>query len=396
MIGAICAPSRASILSGRELFGATASIIPGDRGATVLNPDVATLPEVLRSHGYHTHAVGKWHNGLDAFNRSFDSGAKIFFGGMSDHRAVPVHDFDSTGRYPAEDAYRADGFSTDVFSDAVIDFLRDERDGQPFFCWAAFTAPHDPRTPPAEFAGLYDPAAIELPSNFRTTPPEMVQHDVRDEHLAALPRDPAEVRRHIADYYGMISHLDAGIGRILAYLRSSGLADDTIVIFTSDHGLAVGQHGLMGKQSLFDHSVRTPMIIAGPGIPIGGVVDDLTLHADLFATLAGLSGVAVPDSVDGHDLGPVLAGTAPGVREVVHAAYLNRERMASDGAYKLINYYEPAECVELYDLINDPGETRNIAGDPAAAVAMERLKKSLTAWQTNSGDPLGAPDLSGR
>lgn len=389
MTMAICAPSRASILSGRELFGATASIEPGDRATNDLNPDALTLPQVLREHGYHTHAIGKWHNGRAAFKPSFDSGDKLFFGAMSDHRAVPVHTFDPTGTYDRSAATVADGFSTDVFADAAIDFLGKAGRNKPFFCWVAFTAPHDPRTPPPDFAAWYDPGTIPLPSNFRTSPPDTGHLDVRDELLAAFPRDPAEVRQHIADYYGMISHLDHGIGRILDSLTENDLADDTVVIYTSDHGLAVGHHGLMGKQNLYDHSVRVPLIVAGPGLPAGVSVDALSLHADLFPTIAELAEVEVPETVQGFSLGDLLHDPgSDGPRRVVHAAYLNLARMASDGGHKLIRYYGDASRTEVYDLVGDPGETEDRSSDPHAGEVAAQLRSSLDAWQDWSGDPL--------
>ena len=426
MTGAICAPSRASILSGREVLAATAGLGIGTPEAHELAPEAPTLPQVLRENGYRTYGVGKWHNGTESFHRSFDDGAQIFFGGMSEHTAVPVHDFDPTGAYPDAARHLAEGFSTDVFVQAVTDLLEahqqraggsasggaradagagaDDRTGagaggdpgaddpEPFFLWAAFTAPHDPRTPPEEFARLYDrtdPAAVPLPENFRTDPVEATNFGERDENLAATPRDPEEVRGHLADYYGMISHLDDGIGRILAHLERSGLAENTLVVYTADHGLALGQHGMMGKQSLYEHSLRVPLLLAGPGIEAGRVLDPLSLHADLLPTLLGLAGAPAPPGVQGHDLGPLLTAPegAAGPREVVHAAYVDRARMASDGEHKLIRHLRPFRRDELYALATDPGETEDVASDAALAPIRDRLAASLLAWQQASGDP---------
>ncbi|MFD7160595.1 sulfatase-like hydrolase/transferase [Kribbella sp. NPDC059898] len=391
MTGAICAPSRASILTGRELFGATASVVPGELGTTEANPDVPTLPETLEAHGYHAHAVGKWHNGTTAFRRSFHSGDSLFFGGMSDHNSVPVHDFDASGNYPPEAARTADGFSTDIFAAATVDFLTSYDDHRPFFCWTAFTAPHDPRTPPGEYATLYDPDEIALPNNFMARHPfDNGDLAIRDELLAALPREPAEIRRHLADYYGMISHLDEGIGRILDVLESTGLAENTIVVYTADHGLAVGQHGLMGKQNLYDHSLRVPLIVAGPGIASGHTTDALTLHADLFPTLAARAGTAAPATVQGEDFGVLLDGTEQPHRQTVHAAYLGLQRMASDGRHKLIRYERRngrgTDRVQLFDLAADPAELHDVARDPTYTTVLNQLTASLTEWQHLAGD----------
>src|SRR5699024_2608795 len=131
-----------------------------------------------------------------------------------------------------------------------------------------------------------------------------------------------EVRGHLADYYGMISHLDDGIGRILAHLERSGLAENTLVVYTADHGLALGQHGMMGKQSLYEHSLRVPLLLAGPGIEAGRVLDPLSLHADLLPTLLGRAGAPVPPGVQGHDLGPLLTAPEGTARSEEHTSEL--------------------------------------------------------------------------
>jgi arylsulfatase A-like enzyme len=350
---------------------------------------LTTMPESFGKAGYRTYGIGKWHNGRAAYARSFTGGAKVFFGGMSDHDAVPVHDYDPTGEYPDSAGYVADGFSTDVFADATIDFLRSHADAggdEPFFCYTAFTAPHDPRTPPEGFR--YDAGEVGLPPNFLAEHPfDNGDLHVRDEELAAHPRTPAEVRQHIADYYGMITHLDQGIGRILDTLADAGLADDTIVVYTGDHGLAVGQHGLMGKQNLYDHSVRIPLIVAGPGVPSGVTEERLVGQADIFLMLADLCGVELP---------PVPAELAPlrggGPRTHVHAAYLNLQRMVSDGRHKLIRYHpmgsRGSDHLQLFDLARDPWELHNLADDPSYAGIRAELEAELASWQRASGDPL--------
>jgi arylsulfatase A-like enzyme len=229
-------------------------------------PDqLPTMPQLLREAGYRTHAIGKWHNDSASFARSFDGGEMLMFGGMSDHDGVPVRPFDASGAYPDEAVERADGFSTDLFADAAIRFLEVQRGEQPFLLYVAFTAPHDPRTPPERW--LCDPETVSLPPNALPVHPfDNGEMQVRDERLEAWPREPEAVRRHIADYYGMVAHLDDRIGSILSALEAQGLAEDTIVVYSADHGIALGQHGLMGKQSLYAHSTHVPLLMAGPGI----------------------------------------------------------------------------------------------------------------------------------
>ena len=135
-------------------------------------------------------------------------------------------------------------------------------------CYVALTSPHDPRTPPPPYDRLYDPTKIPLPKNFYPIHPfDNGDLNVRDEQLLPTPRTPEAIKKEIALYYGMISEMDAQVGRILVTLEKEGLMENTLIVFAGDNGLAVGQHGLLGKQNLYEHSIRVPMIFSGPGIP---------------------------------------------------------------------------------------------------------------------------------
>lgn len=395
MTGAICAPSRACLMTGSDLFNATASSEPGaGQRLHNLNPSRASLPEVLRTAGYHTHAIGKWHNDRASFAAGFASGDSLFFGGMSDHWAVPLHAFDPTGTYPTDSVTYREEHSSEIFAGATVDFLNNYRRDQPFFCYTAFTAPHDPRTAPAPYDRMYDPDDIELPPNVSPAPAfDTGAGHERDEKLLPLPHSRPAIRRELADYFGIISHLDAQLGRILDAVDATGRAENTVIVYVADHGLAVGQHGLLGKQNLYDHSVRIPLLLAGPSIgrgvsSDGGRTDDrLCTLADLFPTLCGLAGITTPDTVEGHDL---LAD--PG-RPVVHGAYLDVQRMASDGRTKLIRFFHSprtggTDRELLFDLRADPWETTDRSTDPAYSRDLTRLRDSLTAWQHRVGDPL--------
>jgi arylsulfatase A-like enzyme len=325
----------------------------------------------------------------------FTGGSRLFFGGMSDHWAVPLREYDPEGIYPDAAVTIGDGFSTELFADAAIDFLETYAGDDPFFLWVAFTAPHDPRTPPSPYAGMYDAASVPLPPNaWARHPFDTGDMTVRDERLAAYPRDPAEIRQHIADYYGMISHLDAQIGRILAALDRRQLADETIVVYTADHGLAVGQHGLMGKQNLYQHSITVPLLMRGPGLESGRRISALTANTDIFPTLCTLAGIAVPETVQGVDLLPLLADDAQPVRHRVFAAYRDVQRMVSDGQWKLIRYSvsektgEGSDAFQLFDLANDPWECRDRSGEGALTEVRMRLLAELDAWQRSVGDAL--------
>lgn len=378
-VGAVCQPSRAMLMSGRSLFRAPLQL-----------DGVPLLPVVLRDAGYDTYGVGKWHNGQASYARAYDEGAAVFFGGMNNHRAIPVFANDGSGKFPKQKASITGQFSTEIFADEAIRYLKQPH-SDPFFLYVSFTAPHDPRTPPKEFADLYDPVTIELPANFLPQHPfdngEMV---IRDEKLAPWPRTPEVVRQHIADYYGMISHLDAQIGRILATLKETGLADNTIIVFASDNGLAVGQHGLLGKQNLYDHSVRVPLVIAGPGIAAGEQTDALTYLYDLCPTLCEIADTDAPAGVDGRSLLP-LAKQPTSVpadwRNEVFNVYAKVQRSIRDQRYKLIRYPQ-INYTQLFDLQADPHELSNLAERPEHAERVATYLARLAAAQKQFGDSL--------
>ena len=399
--GAVCVPTRASLLTGANPVRAHVGsrLVEGSGGG--IAPDLPTLPEVLAGVRYRTFAVGKWHNDRQSFARSFAGGARLFFGGMSDHRAVPMHEYDAAGEYLERDRRPAEGFSSELFADAAIDFLRGYRGPDPFCLYVAFTAPHDPRTPPPPYGAMYDPDAIPLPDNFLPAHPfDNGEMQVRDERLAPFPRTQAAVRRHTADYYGMITHLDANIGRMLATLEAVGHREDTVVVYTADHGLAVGRHGLMGKQNLYDHSVRVPLILAGPGLPRGRRVERLTQSYDVFPTLCALTDTPVPRTVEGRSLLPLARGQEAAGHDSAWAMYRDVQRMVTDGRWKLIRYYRSlrrgsgTDRIQLFDLESDPGETRDLAGSPGSAERIHALAQRLGRWQLEVGDPLvGLPVL---
>ena len=246
MSGAVCAPSRAMLMTGRNLY----NVHP--MGHTI-DPEHTTLAKTLSDQGYVSFHTGKWHNGKESFSRSFDAGKRIFFGGMSDHYEVPLHAFDTTGNYPESELYHRKGkHSAEIYAEAAIDFLEHYDGIQPFFMYVAFQSPHDPRNMPEKYLNLYGTEKIELPPNFMPEHPfDNGELDIRDELLAGFPRTEKEVKANIAAYYAMITHTDDQIGNIMNKLEEKDLTKNTIIVFAGDNGLAVGQHGLMGKQNLF-------------------------------------------------------------------------------------------------------------------------------------------------
>lgn len=390
--GAVCQPSRAMLMSGRTLYH-----VPLDLEG------VTTLPQLLGANGYVTFGTGKWHNGAASYLRSFQHGTAAFMGGMSNHYMVPVADISDDGT-KLLNKRTGEKYSSELFSDAVIDFLSKYDGEAPFFAYVAFTSPHDPREPPEPYRQYYYDHRPPLPENF------MPQHPFnngwmtgRDEALAPWPRTPEVISDQLAEYYGMITCLDVQVGRILEALDAAGHADDTIIVYSADHGLAVGSHGLLGKQNLYEHSMGCPLIVAGPGIPHGSS-DALTYLLDLYPTLCETAGIAPPESVEGVSLKPIWDGEADSVRDTLYTTYEDKMRSVRDGRWKLIRY-PLINYTQLFDLENDPSELNNLAADPGQADRVEEMLGWLRSWQERADDkqPLSVDnpqpmeiDLTGR
>ena len=392
LMPAVCAPSRACLLTGQSVFQAEAvpALFRGTRYEVQLPAEACTLPERFRMEGYETFLTGKWHNDRPSLLRSFEQGRAIFHGGMGDHSAVPVHDLEEIRR--GAPARVAEGFSSELFCGSAETFIRERKPGRPFFAWVALTSPHDPRTPPAEFRARYVPARIPLPKNFQPAHAfDNGELAIRDELLAPRPLSPDNVREHLADYYGMISHHDACLGGVFEALRDTGQEANTVVLYLSDHGLALGSHGLLGKQNLYEHSVRVPAILAGPGVPVGQRCDCLAYSFDLYATLCGLAGIAVPAGLASRSLVPAFAGTGGG-REVLCSVYMDCQRMVTDGRWKLIIYrVNGAERLQLFDLETDSDECRDLSSAPEHQGRIAFLRARLEHWQLEHGDRWMSP-----
>ena len=389
--GAVCMPSRAMLHTGRTLFHLDGA---GER----IPDEHTTLGEAFRRSGYRTFGTGKWHNGRESHHRSFTDGDEIFFGGMADHWNVPAYHHDPTGKYDQVCLLTPDAFhsnatvkqhcdhinagkhSSELVCDAAIRFLEQQTGDEPFLAYIAFLAPHDPRTMPERFRALYDPKAMSLPPNFMGGHPfDNGDLHTRDEDLAGFPRTPEEVRRHVAEYYAMISHLDHELGRVMQTLADRGLLEDTIIVFAGDNGLALGQHGLMGKQSCYEHSVRVPLVFAGPGVRKGKRTDSYAYLLDIFPTLCELTGVDTPASVDGRSLVAAINDPAANVRDSLYFAYAYSQRAVKDRRHKLIEYVVDGvhNMTQLFDLQADPWELHNLANDPSHADQLGALRSEM-------------------
>lgn len=391
--GAVCIASRTMLNTGRTLWHANAvyDLSEQERQAG------RWWSEHLRKAGYRTYLTGKWHLKASA-ERAFDVVSHVRPG-------MPLDTPDAYNRpregqpdpWSPTDRSRGGYWEggrhwSEVVADDAIEFLQDAgRHSQPFFLYIAFNAPHDPRQSPQEYLDLYPPEEVPVPASFQPTYPF---HEamgcgptLRDERLAPFPRTEQAVRVHRREYFALISHLDAQIGRILDALARTPAADNTWIIFTSDHGLAVGQHGLMGKQNQYEHSVRVPFLIAGPGVAPGAHLSTPIYLQDVVPTTLSLAGVERPSHVEFQDLLPILRGERESVYPSIYGAYLQLQRMVSCEGWKLI-VYPQAGVVRLYHLEEDPHELQDLAGDSAQQPRIRKLFAELLRLQEELGDRL--------
>ncbi len=388
--GAVCIPSRAMLLTGRYV-----NRMPGD--GNIIPDSIVSLPEVLRKQGYNTYHTGKWHSDKASHNRMFSTGGDIFFGGMhfpkfggQEHPTVSL--FDSTGVYNENRKRVSDIYSTTLYAENAIKFLSSSTaKSNPFFCYVAFTSPHDPRTPPGKFSTMYDPAKISLPANFLIKHPfDNGDLNVRDEQLLPVPRDPEAIKKDIALYYGMVSEMDAQVGRILEALEKSGLKENTLIVFAGDNGLAVGQHGLLGKQNLYEHSIRVPMIMSGPGIPVNKKTEGFTYLSDITPTIIDYLEVKRPSSVEGRSLLPVIKDPSRKVRSSIYNVYGHWSRsIKSEDGFKMIVYnVDGALTTQLFNLKKDPLEINDLSKDQAYNQKILQMRALLKQQMTAAFDDL--------
>lgn len=344
MIGAVCMPSRTMLLTGKSWLR-----IPSGRDK---NADASqSLPKVLSAAGYETFHVGKGGNEFTAGLNAFDTNLVMNDSSVELRRG-----------------------SSERHADAAIKFLQ-KRAGaaKPFYLYFAPPVPHDPRVTAPEFQGLYDPAKVPLPAAFLPQHPwDNGEMTVRDELLAPWPRTPADTKQQLADYYACVTGLDHHIGRVFAQLKAMGEWDNTIIIFTGDNGLSLGEHGLFGKQNLYEFGgMHVPCVIAGPGLPQGRS-DALIYLMDLFPTFCDFGGATIPAGVEGRSIVPILRGQAAKVRDVLYTAYRDGQRAVRDDRWKLIRY-PLVDRTQLFDLAVDPRELNNLAGQPANAARVAAM-----------------------
>lgn len=358
MVGAVCTPSRTMLLTGRSWHR-----IPGAAGAAANAADPATfLPRVIAAAGYQTWHMGKQGNG-------FPPGLREFQTSIID---------DGKGADPATDRAHC----SRRLADGTVGFLKSRDRSKPFYAYLAPPVPHDPRVAEPEFHAMYDASRVPLPAAFLPVHPwDNGEMTVRDEKLAPWPRTPGDTKRQLAEYYACISCFDHHVGRIFEALKKCGDWDNTVIVFTGDNGLSLGEHGLFGKQNLYEFGgMHVPLVIAGPGIPKGRS-EALTYLMDLFPTFCEIAGATPPAGVEGKSLLPLVRGESRQVRDVLYTGYRDGQRAILDGRWKLIRY-PLVDRTQLFDLQSDPRELVNLAGKPEHAAKeaglLARLQKEMT------------------
>ncbi len=419
--GAVCQASRAMLLSGRSVWN-----IDNFRKSWIANQNFdKTWPKLMEKEGYETYMTGKWH--IDAKADSVFNNVTHVRPGMPgdawnhDEMVQKFKDIQGTNVDPAtlmpvgynrplsknDTTWNAadkkyGGFweggkhwSEVLKNDAITYINKAKKSENPFFMYLAFNAPHDPRQAPQKYLDMYPVDSIQLPKSWLPQYPFKDSigngQDLRDEALGPFPRTEYATKTHVREYYALISHLDEQVGEILNSLEASGKMDNTYIIFSADHGLAEGRHGLLGKQTLFDHSIRAPFMIVGPNIPKGQKIDTDIYIQDAMATSLEIAGSKKPDFVFFNSvLDLINADSNKSHYQSIYGGYINYQRMIRKDGFKLL-LYPKLKKVLLFDLKNDPEEMNDLASNENYKDKISTLYNDLVKLQKELNDPL---DLS--
>ncbi len=417
--GAVCTPSRHMVMSGRSVWHLPKNGIRGAGPNPLCPPDLAqnTLAAVFNRAGYDTMRTCKRGNSYEAANEQFTVRKDATKRGASDEDGSPWH------------------------AEQVLAYLneREERaDEDPFLIYFGFSHPHDPRWAKAELLEKYGadndavpetahPKSPPLPANWLPAHPFHHGHPgLRDEvNVQGVKerRDEPTIRNEIGRQYACGENIDIQIGRVLDKLEAMGELDNTYVIYTSDHGMAIGRHGLQGKQNLYEHTWRVPLIVKGPGIAAGSRARGNVYLMDVLSTLCDLAGIDAPATSEGISFKPVLEGEREVVRDVLFGVYCGGTkpgmRCVRKGDWKLIKYDvidgEVRET-QLFNLAENPLELLrehhdqavvaltghrpaphqvNLAGDPRHAEKLAEMEALLLSEMERLDDPYRMWDQGG-
>jgi choline-sulfatase len=373
--------------------------------------------QLMSAAGYTTYMTGKWHVPKVKPEDIFDVVVHPRPGMPKDHwgkghAATPPSESPFGYNRPLNEADYEAGWKpwdreqggfweggkhwSEVLGDDSIGFIESAaKEDNPFFMYLAFNAPHDPRQSPKKYVDMYPLERIEMPANFRPLHPRKdgmgTGESVRDERLAPFPRTEYAIKVNRQEYFAIVTHMDEQVGRILDALEASGKADNTYIFFTADHGLAVGHHGLVGKQNLYEHSMRPPFIVAGPGVTAGKWEDTRIYLQDIMPTSLDLAGADIPEDVQFKSLLPVLKGGEEHYEAIYGGYKTSLQRAVIKGDWKLI-LYPAMGAMELYNLKDDPYEMNDLSQWPAYACVIKDLECTLSKLQKETGDELDLSD----
>jgi arylsulfatase A-like enzyme len=396
--GAVCIASRTMLNTGLSVWRARKAETSLDQW----KEQGILWSKLMENAGYETFMAGKWHVKVDPDSVFRHTGH--IRGGM------PKQTPEGYNRPKGPDDRewtpwdtRFGGFWeggkhwSEVLADEAVSFLEEgSGSDEPFFMYVAFNAPHDPRQSPKEYVDMYPLENVSVPPSFQTLYPGMegigCGPGLRDEKLAPFPRTEYAVKVNRQEYYAIISHMDSQIQRILEALEASGKKENTYVVFTADHGLSCGNHGLMGKQNMYDHSMRVPLFVCGPNLPRGKrVVADVYLQ-DVMPTILELAGTEIPGHVEFHSLLPFTRGDRDESHyDAIYGCYMDQQRMIRDDDFKLILYPYLSKRL-LFNVVNDPEEMVDLAGEDEYGDRVSQLFEKFLGLQQEMEDTLDMRD----
>ena len=393
----LCGPSRAVLLTGK--FSHKNGFF---QNGNVFDGSQQTFPKLLQQAGYQTAVVGKWH--LESDPTGFDYWNVLPGQGVY-HDPVLI-EMGRKEKHP--------GYVTDIITDLSLDWLRRRDKNRPFCLLCHHKAPHRAWDPDAKHAAMYNEADIPEPETFNDdyagrsaaagaatmrVDRDLDARDTKGEPPAGLDGQALKqwkYQRYIKDYLRCIASVDDNVGRLLDYLDAEGLAQDTIVVYTSDQGFFLGDHGWFDKRFIYEESLRMPYLVRYPReIRPGTVCDALAQNIDFAPTFLDYAGVAAPADIDGTSLRPLYQGrTPPDWREAVYYHYyeypavhsVKRHYGIRTKRHKLVHFYYDIDAWELFDLEKDPHELRSVYDDPAYADVRARLETELKRLRQRYGD----------
>ena len=430
---AICGPSRAAILTGT--YSHVNGYYKNYKGG-VFDNQQWTYPQALQHAGYQTALVGKWHLasepvGFDYYKYHISKGEQGLYWD-------PIYNDNG-------ETIKEEGYATNLTTDFALDWLQQRNEKEPFCLLLQYKAPHREWAPDTKYEALWEDIEMPYPTTFndsyegreltagdtemtmdyfsrqdmKMTAPDSLSKKKQRQWLqyGFKPSDvvtpskelsPQEVRewkyqKYIKDYLATIKSVDDNIGRVLAYLKENGLEENTIVIYASDQGFFLGEHGFFDKRFMYEESLHMPFVIRYPGkIKPGTVVNDIVSNIDFAPTILEMAGVPIPEKVQGSSFFLNLKGeTASDWRQSMYYHYyeypyyhrVQPHYGIRNQRYKLIHFYYSMDAWEFYDLKNDPSEMTNLIKSPSHATLIEDLKLELYQLKKSYGNTLSIEEL---